>query len=67
MKIYILYRYKPNPGQERGCVADAAVYPDGTAILKWRTDPGGIEIYPSEADMRNIRERSGRSQFLAGS
>jgi hypothetical protein len=46
-----------------GVVADVAVFPDGRCILVWRTDPAGIEIYPSEDALRQVREASGRAVF----
>lgn len=65
MKVLRLVRDTPGPApyDATGTVADAAVFPDGLAILHWRTAPAGTEVYQSEADMRLVRERSGRSHF----
>lgn len=64
----LLYLVRPEPGLDEvtarsGVVADAVIFPDGAAILRWR---GGFstEFYESESDMRRIRERSGRSHFV---
>lgn len=62
--LYRLERPNPLPDQEGGHVADAIVFPDGMSILRWRTEPKGVEIYPTEQAMRDVRERSGRSQFV---
>ena len=59
--LFRLERPNPLPDQEGGHVADAIVFPDGMSILRWRTEPKGVEIYPTEQAMRDVRERSGRS------
>lgn len=61
-----LVRLSPGPSEmtaPTGVVADAIVFSDGLAILHWRTDPHGTEIYESEDAMRRVRESSGRSHF----
>lgn len=68
MKTLVLIRDVPGLTSETaftGAVADAAVFPDGTSVLHWRTAPTGTEFYPSESAMRLVRERSGRSRFVA--
>lgn len=65
VRILQLLREQPGPGiaGATGIVAEAVVYSDGVAVLHWLTAPGGTEFYPSEADMRLVRESSGRSRF----
>lgn len=65
-RILQLVRTEPGPSEETrptGVVAEAAVFSSGTAVLHWLTRPGATEVYASEADMRRIREFSGRSRF----
>ena len=66
MKTLRLVRDVPGPTEqtrETGGVAEAVVFSDGRAVLHWLTDPRGTEFYESEADMREVREASGRSRF----
>jgi hypothetical protein len=66
MKTLRLVRDVPGPAEqtrETGGVAEAVVYSDGRAVLHWLTEPRGTEFYDSEADMRAVREASGRSRF----
>jgi hypothetical protein len=69
MRTFMLIRVIPGPTpftQATGIVADAVVFPDGLAVLHWRGQGKGrmrAEIYESEEDMRDVRERSGRSHF----
>lgn len=49
--------------KERAVTADAVVFPDGLSVLHWRTSPSSTEVYPSEDDLRAVREASGRSRF----
>jgi hypothetical protein len=66
MKTLRLVRDVPGPTEqtrETGGVAEAVVYSDGRAVLHWLTEPRGTELYDSEADMRAVREASGRSRF----
>jgi hypothetical protein len=51
----------------RGIVAEAIVFSDGQAVLHWLGYPRGTEVYPSEAEMRAVREASGRSRFTEAS
>jgi hypothetical protein len=70
MKTLTLQRFKSGPTEVTlplGDVAEAVVFTDGLAVLRWLTEPYGIEIYPTETDMRMVRERSGRSQFIESS
>lgn len=53
------------PGERTGAVAEAVVFADGTAVLHWMTSPAATESYPSEAAMRQVREKSGRCFFGA--
>jgi hypothetical protein len=62
--LFRLERPNPLPDQSGGYVADAIVFSDGMSILRWRTEPRGVEIYPTEQAMRDVRERSGRSHFV---
>lgn len=65
-QVLLLIRTEPGPSEETrptGVVAEAIVFSDGPAVLHWLTDPHGTEFYESEADMRRIREHSGRSRF----
>ena len=48
-------------------VAYAVVFADGVSVLHWLTEPNSTEVYGSEADMRSVRESSGRSRFLEAS
>jgi hypothetical protein len=69
MRTFQLIRETPGPSaamQVTEIVAEAVVYSDGLAVLHWLTDPAGTEVYPApdgEILMRQVRERSGRSQF----
>lgn len=66
LRIFSLIRTAPSPSDETsrtGIVAEAIVFSDGTAVLRWLTAPGATEFYASEKDMRKIREFSGRSHF----
>lgn len=61
-----LIRETPGPSEvtkDTGIVAEAVVFSDGSAVLHWLTSPWATEVYASEADMRKIREFSGRSHF----
>ena len=65
-RLLTLTRCGPGPTevtQRVGVVADAVIFPDGSAVLHWRTVPSGTEFYPTEKAMRLIRESSGRSYF----
>jgi hypothetical protein len=66
--IRVLELIRSIPGSDEitrrtGVVAEAVVFSDGTAVLHWTAEPYGTEMYPSEDRMREVRERSGRSQF----
>jgi hypothetical protein len=66
IRILVLTRITPGPSPETqvtGDVAEAVVFSDGPAVLHWLTEPRGTEFYPSEQDMRKIREFSGRPEF----
>jgi DNA-binding transcriptional ArsR family regulator len=58
-----LHLIRTEAEQSPGRVAEAVVFSDGKAVLHWLTDPGSIEFYASEDEMRAVRERSGRSRF----
>jgi len=65
-RILSLVREVPGPSEvtrPTGIVAEACVFSDGSAVLRWLTNPGATEWYASEEDMRKIREFSGRSRF----
>lgn len=65
-RILTLVREQPGPSEvtrTTGVVAEACVFSDGSAVLRWLTNPGSTESYASEKDMRKIREFSGRSRF----
>ena len=69
-RILFLSRTEAGPTEmtrQTGVVAEAVVFSDGQAILHWLTYPRGTEVYPSEAEMRAVREGSGRSRFCEGS
>lgn len=69
-RLLYLSRLVPGPTpatRVTGVVAEAVVFSDGPAVLHWLTEPRGTEMYPSEADMREIRESSGRSVFTRAS
>lgn len=63
LKVLALIRDNPGPDQWGGHVADVVVFPDGATVLHWRTAVAGTEHFLSEADMRSIRELSGRSRL----
>lgn len=66
IRVLILERDEPGPSDETrptGAVAEAVVFSDGMTVLHWLTSPGSTEVYQSEADLRKIRESSGRSRF----
>lgn len=66
LRIFNLIRTAPGPSEQTartGIVAEAIVFSDGTAVLRWLSTPGATEFYASEKDMRKIREFSGRSHF----
>lgn len=62
-QLLVLHRIKPRPDGITGIVADAAIFPNGRAVLQWRLGDNNLEIYSSEQAMRDIREHSGYSQF----
>ncbi len=67
MKTLLLERTVPGPSgltAKTRIVAEAVVFSDGSAVLRWQTGIGVTELYPSEDDMRVVREASGRSCFL---
>jgi len=66
-RVLKLFRDMPGPDEltaKRGIVAEAVVFSDGKAVLHWLTGIDVTETYPSEDDMRLVRERSGRSRFI---
>jgi len=68
-RILLLIRTEPGPSdmtRPTGTVAEAIVFTDGQSVLHWLTYPRGTEVYPSEAEMRAVRESSGRSRFYEG-
>jgi hypothetical protein len=68
-RVLSLVRTEPGPSEitsTTGVVAEACVFSDGTAVLRWLTSPGSTECYASEKDLRKIREFSGRSRFCEG-
>lgn len=47
-----------------GIVADGVVFPDGKAILNWRTSGGSTAIYPSIEALEKIHGHEGRTKVV---
>lgn len=47
-----------------GHVGDVAVFPDGTAVLRWRGELVSTAIYPSMSMLREIHGHDGCTRFV---
>lgn len=65
MNTWTLVRDTPGFGvaAQTGTVAEVAEFNGGTCVLRWLTEPHGIEIYPSRSALSEVRESSGRSRL----
>ena len=46
-----------------GCVADGIVFPDGVAVLRWRTAGGSTAVYDSIKSLEMIHGHDGRTKI----
>ena len=44
-----------------GTVADGVVFPDGVAVLRWRTAGGSTAVYDSVEDVERIHGHDGKT------
>jgi len=47
-----------------GTVADGAVFPDGVAVLRWRTARGSTAVYDSVKDVERIHGHDGKTRLV---
>jgi len=47
-----------------GTVADGVVFPDGVAVLRWRTAGGSTAVYNSVEDVERIHGHDGRTRLV---
>jgi len=47
-----------------GTVADGVVFPDGVAVLRWRTAGGSTAVYDSVEDVERIHGHDGRTVLV---
>lgn len=47
-----------------GVVADGAVFPDGTAVIRWRGDRQSTVVWPSVEDVEAIHGHGGATEIV---
>jgi len=64
VRIFLLIRTEDVSGiSGTGIVADGVVFPDGVAVLRWRTAGGSTAVYDSLEDIKRIHGHDGGTRI----
>lgn len=62
---FLLRRIEDETGVSgTGHIADGVVFPDGTAVLRWRTGTASTAVYASTADVETIHGHGGKTRLV---